>query len=490
MATKRRLLRSLSCLLVAGVAGLSSCREATALRVRVYTDVAWDSGRSIVLAAGAAPTPAEPSGEIQGPWSEPALGDLVFLPGGDKSRELRVLVVMGIGKDPRTCTVESPQGCVFARRKLAFVPHRTLTLPINVYSACVGVPCGEDTTCSALGECIPASIDTDDCASTAGCFLPGESELATLTEPDAGAVTEPETDAGLSSDAAPPIDHCSPNPCENGGICQNGASNFSCSCPGSFEGETCSSLAGSTCLELRRKGRTTSGVYTVAPASPDAGSPYPVYCDMTTDGGGWTLVSNRQETAFVGTWGTTSVNAETPSRESEYVLDFENKLPPAGDFFMRYEPTGTQFQHAFVAGSSWATAGVGRRRALATFTGYLHLGTGTYGGSSAPDTTCVMSGVNNDCDGNYGKIQGQGLFNRYAADELPPCSGGQAGWKPRTGTDFTDVVCAPPGYVSIYFREALASCEELRALGGTTPGTYTIDPDGNGPAAPSNEACP
>jgi hypothetical protein len=36
-----------------------------------------------------------------------------------------------------------------------------------------------------------------------------------------------------------PIDHCEPNPCENGGSCQNGANNFTCICPESFQGNLC-----------------------------------------------------------------------------------------------------------------------------------------------------------------------------------------------------------------------------------------------------------
>ena len=48
---------------------------------------------------------------------------------------------------------------------------------------------------------------------------------------------------------------------------------------------------GTTCLDILADGYTTDGVYTVDPDGYGAGDdPHDVYCDQTTDGGGWTRV--------------------------------------------------------------------------------------------------------------------------------------------------------------------------------------------------------
>jgi len=79
---------------------------------------------------------------------------------------------------------------------------------------------------------------------------------------------------------------CSPA-CDNGGTC---VGPNSCDCPSGWGGDQCQTITvGASCKALRDAGVTTSGLYQLDPNGGGAGDAFWAWCDMETDGGGWTM---------------------------------------------------------------------------------------------------------------------------------------------------------------------------------------------------------
>lgn len=158
----------------------SACQEATAIRLRVRTDVPWAQGRSIHVTAS---TPedigaAAPTAVVE-EWAGADVGDLVVVPRSDKRGAATVRVVLGVTKDASLCTEAAPDGCIFARRALSFVARRTLELPVALHAACVSVACDESSTCNALGRCVSATVEPSACGED-GCTVEGDEPRAAL----------------------------------------------------------------------------------------------------------------------------------------------------------------------------------------------------------------------------------------------------------------------------------------------------------------------
>lgn len=66
-------------------------------------------------------------------------------------------------------------------------------------------------------------------------------------------------------------------------------------------GQATVSYQGCSCYSLFKSGQTTSGIYSIDPSN--SGSPINAYCDMTTNGGGWTLVGRSVTGASSVTFG-------------------------------------------------------------------------------------------------------------------------------------------------------------------------------------------
>lgn len=116
------------------------------------------------------------------------VGTLVLLPSGSNDLTVEVLVVAGVELagpaaevDPlrlssegcqeliRVGGVGAIQGkpCILVRRRLGFVEHTKLELPIDLDTRCIGKKCGEDESCFK-GNCVPIDVDCN----ASGCVEP------------------------------------------------------------------------------------------------------------------------------------------------------------------------------------------------------------------------------------------------------------------------------------------------------------------------------
>jgi hypothetical protein len=97
------------------------------------------------------------------------------------------------------------------------------------------------------------------------------------------------------------IDECAPAPCLNGGACADGLNSFTCTCANGFSGPTCAVAPTSCSAIATANGAAPNGVYTIDPDGAAGAPAFSVYCDMTTDGGGWTKILQYHNAPYTPT---------------------------------------------------------------------------------------------------------------------------------------------------------------------------------------------
>lgn len=151
-------------------------------------------------------------------------------------------------------------------------------------------------TPSTQADAAPVACSSKPCDSNATC-----------TDTEAGATCA--CNEGFSGDgkSCSKVFQCDPNPCQNGGRCIDGVGKASCSCANGYRGDRCE-LEAPNCAAIKAAAPTSAdGIYTVLPDP--AGKKVSVFCDMTTDGGGWTKILQMGTTPYTPTSAATGVIA-------------------------------------------------------------------------------------------------------------------------------------------------------------------------------------
>jgi hypothetical protein len=182
---------------LAAVAALGSCRDPTEITLQLTTDfdcaqLGANPGTTSIsvapsLASITLPTTTIPSCDAQ---HADDLGSLVLVPSGDGD-DVAVEIVAGVGRE--ACTPDAPDvtACIVAKRRIRFVKHERLVLPIVLRGVCAGVTCTGDLTCID-GQCASSLVDTGSCP---GGVCAAETD-ASATRPDAIAPEPLVVDAG------------------------------------------------------------------------------------------------------------------------------------------------------------------------------------------------------------------------------------------------------------------------------------------------------
>ena len=130
----------------------ASCRDPTQITVRVTTDLACNptpGGLAKAWIASAGTEVEAPSCTPQTPYNY--IGTIVIVPGpaGDDAK-VDVTVVGSVNAASNDTCLSSKQNvgdCLVVHRRLSFIPHAPLSLPIRLDSRCLNVQCKDTQTC-------------------------------------------------------------------------------------------------------------------------------------------------------------------------------------------------------------------------------------------------------------------------------------------------------------------------------------------------------
>jgi hypothetical protein len=155
-------MRATPLLAVALFAGLcvpaGACLGPTEILLDVRTDVVCsspDKWRGVAVSVGQPGADVESRSPVLTTTTCSATGEigtLALVPTGAKDAQVGIRVVAGITRNPEDCAAQGYDGCIVARRTVAYLPHQSQHLLVDLTGDCIGNACDVNHTC-VNGSC-------------------------------------------------------------------------------------------------------------------------------------------------------------------------------------------------------------------------------------------------------------------------------------------------------------------------------------------------